>query len=98
MSSAESPELRALAELEAIIRNLADEMAAWRRRALKAEALRTELGVDHDAVAARERIIELEESQADLNARLGAARELVEQLADRLSFLEEQVGLEEQAR
>ena len=97
MSSGENPEFQALTELETVIRNLANAMATWRRRALKAEAQQTELGVDHDAVAARERIIELEETNADLAARLDAARERVGRLVDRLRFLEEQVGVEEQA-
>lgn len=98
MSSDDRPEFQALTELESVIQHLADSMASWRRRALKAEALQTELGVDHDAVASRERIIELEETNGDLEARLEAARERVERLVDRLRFLEEQVGVEEQAR
>lgn len=98
MSNAESPELEALESLERVIRNLAAEMASWRRRALRAEARQGELGVDHDVVASRERIVELEETNADLESRLNAAGERVERLVDRLRFLEEQVGLEEQPR
>jgi hypothetical protein len=84
-------EFEALDELESVVQHIAAELATWRRRALKAEAQRTELGVDHDAVAARERIIELEEVSADMSARLEAARERVERLLSRLRFLEDQV-------
>ncbi len=96
--SADSPEFRALAELETVIRHLTGELASWRRRALKAEAQRAELGEDHDAVAARERILDLQGRNGELEARLAAARDRVEQLMVRLRFLEEQIGLEEQVR
>lgn len=97
MSNDENPEFRALEDLEVVVRNLADQMAQWRRRALKAETQRSELGVDHDAVAAREQIVELEQANADLRGRLDNTRERVERLVERLRFLEEQVGVEERA-
>jgi hypothetical protein len=92
------PELRALGELEAVISHIAEELAGWRRRALKAETQRTELGAGHDVVGARERILELEQVNEELQERLVAARERVEYLLGRLQFLEEQVGLEGQPR
>ncbi len=97
-SNAGRPELRALGELEAAIGHIAEELAAWRRRALKAETQRAELGVGHDVVGARERILELEQVNADLQERLSAARERVEHLHARLRFLEQQVGVEGQPR
>lgn len=93
-SNAARPELRALGELEAAIGHIAEELAGWRRRALKAETQRAELGVGHDAVGARERILELEQVNADLEERLAGARDRVEHLHARLQFLEEQVGAE----
>lgn len=98
MSSSASPELRALAELETIVRHAAEELASWRRRALKAETDRSSLGVDGTAVAARERIVQLEKHNTELRARLEGARERVQQLLNRLRFLEEQAALEEEHR
>ena len=97
-SSADRPELKALAELEAVIAHVTEELAMWRRRALRAEARQPELGVGPDLVSTRERILELEAENTDLTARLTAARERVEHLLSRLQFLEEQVGAEEQTR
>ena len=70
--SADQPDVRALAELETVIRRLAEELATWRRRALKAEAQRSELGEDHDAVASRSRILDLNGENTELRARLAA--------------------------
>ena len=97
MSNADRPEFKALAELERVLRHVQEELAAWRRRALKAEAGRQELDIAHDIVAARERILDLERENADMDGRLGAARDRVEALLARLRFLEEQVGSEEQS-
>ncbi|HEX9727240.1 MAG TPA: hypothetical protein VGA37_01895 [Gemmatimonadales bacterium] len=97
MSSDESPEFQALAELETVVGNLSDAMATWRRRALKAESQRAAVAGSHDAVAARERVLELESANAELMDRLDVAREKVEHLVARLKFLEEQAAAEEQA-
>ncbi|UCD25631.1 MAG: hypothetical protein JSW51_06880 [Gemmatimonadota bacterium] len=97
MSNAERPELQALTELERVLQHVKDELAAWRRRALKAEAHRAEMGVDLDVVATRERIQELELENDELDGRLQTARARVDDLLARLKFLEEQVRLEEPA-
>jgi chromosome segregation ATPase len=88
----------ALAELARVIDHVKDELASWRRRALKAESERAEMGVDHDAVASRGRIVELEKENEEMVQRLGAARDRVEGLLARLRFLEEQVEVEEPSR
>jgi hypothetical protein len=93
-SNDDRPELRALAELEAVIGAVTQEVTAWRRRALKAEAGRAHAGATPDLVTARERIQELEDENLELHHRLRTARERTEQLLGRLQFLEEQVGLE----
>jgi len=93
-SSDDRPELRALAELEAVIGAVTDEVAAWRRRALKAESSRAQAGATPDLEAARDRIQELEDENLELHHRLRTARERVEQLLSRLQFLEDQVGSE----
>jgi chromosome segregation ATPase len=93
-SNDDRPELRALADLEAVIGAVTHEVAAWRRRALKAEAGGAKAGATPDVASARERIQELEDENLELHHRLRTARERVEQLLSRLQFLEEQVGLE----
>ena len=98
MSNVERPEIQALTELERVLQHVKDELASWRRRALKAEAHRAEMGIDHDVVATRERIRELELENEQTNTRLQAARTRVDDLLARLRFLEEQVRLEGQAQ
>ena len=98
MSDSAHPEHEALVQLESVIGRVTEELAGWRRRALKAEADRSALGQDHDAVGTRERIRDLEVRNADLEARLAAARDRTELLLSRLRFLEEQVALEEPVR
>lgn len=95
-SNDERPELKALSELEAVIAAVTEEVGAWRKRALKAEASRARAGTAPDLAAARERISELEDENLELHHRLRTARERVEQLLSRLQFLEEQVGAEGQ--
>ena len=96
MSSSESPELEALNELEDVIRHVSDELAAWRRRALKAEGERP--GPGGESEAARERLRALEAENEELKQRLEAARARLRDLLKRLSFLEEQVAMEEPTR
>lgn len=95
MSYDERPEFQALAGLQDMVRNVTDELSAWRRRAQRAEAM---LGGGHDSVAQRERVLELEASHRDMQERLEAARARMEELLKRLQFLEEQMAVEEQAR
>lgn len=97
MSSGDRPDFAALGELERVLGHVSEELAAWRRRALTAEAQRSELGAAHDAVATRERILALEAENADLARRLDAARARLADLVSRLQFLEEQVAMEEPA-
>jgi hypothetical protein len=96
-SNADKPEYQALAELERTIGHVTEELAAWRRRALKAEAHRGDVPGGPDVVTARQRILDLEAQNADVTGRLDPARERVEHLLARLRFLEEQVGQEERA-
>ncbi len=91
MSDSENPEFAALAGLEDVIKHVSDELASWRRRALKAEGERTGLGADHDVVALKERIVNLEGQNVEAERRLDAARGRVTDLLKRLRFLEDQV-------
>jgi hypothetical protein len=87
----ERPDLDALRELEEVLHHLADELAAWRRRALTAEAKVAEQprlqGVG-DGMTLRLR--ELQEENEDLTRRLDAARAQLAEIVGRLGFLEEQ--------
>lgn len=93
MSDSENPELEALAGLEEVIKHVSDELASWRRRALKAEGDRTGLGADHDVVALKERIVSLEAQNSELERRLDGARTRLQDLLKRLRFLEEQAAV-----
>lgn len=91
----ERPDLRAVEDLERLLRNLAEEVAGWRRRTLKAEAELQEMRSLGGANAgpelgqARQRLIELETENAMLRQRVDTARERVKNLSSRLSFLEQ---------
>jgi predicted nuclease with TOPRIM domain len=98
VSNDDRPDLAALEALQRVLDDLTGELSAWRRRALKAEGEREQMGADYDAVANRERILELEGDNEALTKRLDAARTRVNDLIGRLRFLEEQVSMEEQRR
>lgn len=84
MYDGERADLRALDQLEAVLRELGEEMATWRARALKAEPSRGGGG------GGGPRSAELESENRQLRGRLEAARVRVQELVTRLSFLEEQ--------
>ena len=73
----------ALDQLEAILRDVAEELAGWRTRAQKAEA---ELKARGGPV----RNPELESENKALRQRVEGARSRVQDLMQRLTFLEEQ--------
>lgn len=92
----ERPDRQELAELEPMIRAFGEELAAWRRRALRAEAelqeARSQLPEAGQAVVpadVTQRLAALELEEAEMQRRLGLAREHVERLRTRLRFLEE---------
>lgn len=96
-SSPERPEDAALAELEAVLRAVGEEMIALRRRAQVAEARVRELERGEqlalDAMSAgpaNERVSDLERENVQLKDRLDSARERAAQLAERLRFLRQQ--------
>lgn len=92
------PDQKALGDLEQVVQHLAEELAGWRRRTLKAEG-ELQQARDHGGVLAgpeltqaRQRIIELETENQALRARIDAAKERLSALAGRLSFLEQHGG------
>jgi hypothetical protein len=94
---AERADVRALEQLEAVLRELGEELATWRARALKAEA-DTKGGATGSRSGAtprgdgdsRGRVAELEVENRQLRSRVDAARARVQELVTRLAFLEEQ--------
>ena len=82
----------AVAELQQLVRYLGEELAAFRKRALGAEArLRTlEERVGAPGVHTAERVAELERENEELKQRLATAGEQARQMLDRLRFLRQQ--------
>ena len=95
MSERERPDAAAFRELETLVRNLGDELASMRRRALLAEARLKELesvgsgGPVQPRLA--ERISRLEAENARLRDRLDKAKERSKVMLDRVHFLRQQV-------
>jgi hypothetical protein len=78
-------------ELERLVNHLGDELAAFRRRALQAEARVTALeGSPGARRVSPERIENLERENASLKLRLEKARGRTRQMLDRVRFLRQQ--------
>ena len=92
----ERPDLRALDELGQLFHHVGEELAAWRRRSLKAEAelqeAKSKGGVlaGPELLQARQRVIDLELENQALRQRLEGARDRLRILINRLSFLEQE--------
>ena len=92
MYDAERADVLALEQLEAVLREVAEELATWRARALKAES-RGGGGGGGSARGegdGRGRAAELDVENRQLRTRVDAARNRVQELLTRLAFLEEQ--------
>lgn len=96
MSNDERPEFQALDQMEEVLRQVTEELASFRRRALRAEAERTVTGVDDDSPVSRDRLAKLETENAELRRRFEAVRTRLNGLLNRLHFLEEQTAVEGQ--
>jgi len=95
MSDSERPERTAFRELETLVRHLADELGAFRRRALTAEAKLRDVegrapGEAPDMEGALARVDELERQNAELAARLEQATVRAQQMLERVRFLRQQ--------
>ena len=92
MSDSERPEVAAFHELEMLVRNLGDELASFRKRALSAEARAKELESASEGMTPAEalRLRKLEDENAELRKRLATASERTRQMLDRMRFLRQQ--------
>jgi chromosome segregation ATPase len=94
----ERPDVKAVSDLEQVVHNLAEELAGWRRRTLKAEGELQQARANGGVLAgpeltqARQRVIELETENQALRIRIDAAKERLRALAGRVSFLEQHGG------
>ncbi len=92
----ERADAQVLDQLETILRHVADELAGWRGRAVKAEGeLKESAGRGGGSAAKpdpemRSRVADLEQENKTLRQRVEAARLRVHDLLSRLTFLEEQ--------
>jgi len=91
VSESARPDIAAFAELEQLVKHLGDELAAFRRRALQAEARIKNLeSTGVKGVVSPERVQFLEKENAGLTSRLDAARARTQQMIDRVRFLRQQ--------
>ena len=93
MSDTEHPVelLTAFEELDHVVRNLGDELTAFRKRALTAEARLRELeGAAGDTPASSEEVRRLERENARLRARLETAAARAREMLQRVRFLRQQ--------
>jgi hypothetical protein len=92
------PDLPALDEVERLLGHLTEELAAWRRRCLKAEselqAVKGQEGMvpGDDVVRLRARLLDLERENLSLSTRVDRARTMVTALQQRLSFVERETA------
>ncbi len=80
-------------ELDALVRHMADDLAAYRRRALIAEARLKEVESQEGGVANLElaaRVTQLEQDNERLQSKLDSATARAKQILDRVRFLRQQ--------
>lgn len=98
MSDHARPDVEAVRELETLVRQMAEQLASFRRRALSAEERLRHLDTadDHpDPPRVRERIRTLEQENASLRGRLDAAKARTRSVLERVHFLRQQAQLED---
>ena len=92
MSDSALPEFASFHELEQLVRNLGEELAAFRTRALSAERrLKALVAASGPAdLFSHERLAAAEQENAELKRRLAAAMERTNQVGAQLRFLRQQ--------
>lgn len=93
MSDNDRPEIRAYHELESLVRNLGEELVAFRRRAIAAETQLRDSGhaPSRDGPKGGGRPADLEAENAALRTRLERAEERVKQVMEKVRFLRQQL-------
>ena len=92
MSSPVRPDAEAFKELEALVRNLGEELAMFRKRAQAAEARLKGIATKGGGgdVHAEDRVAQLEVENAKLHERVNAAAARTRKMLDRVRFLRQQ--------
>ena len=93
MSDNAQADNHAIHELDTLVRHLADELAAFRRRALTAESRLKEVESHEGGAMALDlsaRVNQLEEENEQLRTRLDDAAARTRQMLDRVRFLRQQ--------
>jgi hypothetical protein len=92
MSSPVRPDAKAFKELEALVRNLGEELSTFRKRAQAAELRLKGIATKGGGgdVHAEERVAQLESENAKLRQRLDAAATRTRKMLDRVRFLRQQ--------
>lgn len=93
MSDNAQADNHAIHELDTLVRHLADELAAFRRRALTAESRLKEVESHEGGAMALDlsaRVSQLEEENEQLRTRLDDAAARTRQMLDRVRFLRQQ--------
>ena len=93
MSDNAQADNHAIQELDTLVRHLADELAAFRRRALTAESRLKEVESHEGGAMALDlsaRVNQLEEENEKLRVRLDDAAARTRQMLDRVRFLRQQ--------
>lgn len=100
MSRNEPADLAAFRELDLLVRHLGDELSAFRRRALQAEARvrALEAASGTKDLFSSERVAELERENLELRARVASATTRTQALLGRVRFLRQQQEQRGEAR
>ena len=98
MSDHARPDVEAVRELESLVRQMAEQLASFRRRAASAEERLRHLDTADDQTdppRVRERIRALEQENATLRGKLDAATTRTRSVLERVHFLRQQAQLED---
>jgi hypothetical protein len=91
MSEPERPDAAAFRELQSVVRNLVDELAGFRKRALAAEAkLKGVESATGSSAKTGARLAQLEEENSRLRAQVEKARTSTKGMLEKVRFLRQQ--------
>lgn len=91
MSDPERPDAAAFRELQSVVRSLVDELAAFRKRALAAEAkLKGYESASGSGAKTGAKLAHLEEENARLRSQVEKARASTKGMLDKVRFLRQQ--------